>query len=84
MERLLRPDRIAGFRFVAVVAVLYSIRIRIAMMAGLAIDILESRMCLVSKRNRTQLRGDADHLLVGRNLGIVAPYAATCQENDYE
>jgi hypothetical protein len=53
MERLFGLDRIAGFRFVAVVAVLYSIRIRIAMMAGLAIDILESGMCLVSKRDRT-------------------------------
>ena len=53
MERLFRLDGIAGFRFVAVVAVLYSIRIRIVMMAGVAIDILEAGMCLVSKRDRT-------------------------------
>ena len=53
MERLFGLDRIAGFGFVAVMAVLYSIRIRIAMMTGLAVDILESGMCLVSKRDRT-------------------------------
>jgi hypothetical protein len=83
MERLFGIERIAGFRFVAVVAALYFIHIGIAMMTGLAIDILESGMCLVSKRDRTQLRGDVYHLLVGRYLGIVGPDAATCQQNSY-